>query len=1271
MRAKPFSGVRIITAVIISVFLLTPTPVCYGQETLDQTNNPTWTGGATNISPTNKVSQIFMPSLPCLVGVEVALKTGNRGRGGDQVTLKILGGGGQQLSSTSANIPEGFDGFWRFNLPGGGISVTPGKPVTVLLQDTGKTVFWWKYNSGNPYPAGPSYFYGSPFSNNDFFFKTYGKKNCESLSLTVAPDPANLTKGGSQKLTMGLSNPGFELGNLEGWKKTGTAFDSQPTYGENVMGRRVNPISVGGDYWTDIAYPIGVRGNYWIGTFEKRPNAKTPAGATQGDLPTGTLTSANFMIPTDTNFITFLIGGGNNLGTLKIELLAASGATYTPVPGIVPKTGLDSELLRRDWWSVGTLDKTKDYAIRITDNATSRWGHINVDDIRFEKTDPRTTRLADGRPSVLQTTIGKTAVWTDYDARLWGAADMHTHLMGHMSMGGKLIHGAPDLNMMALPGTIKQGNGCNTTAIKIVSYEQALPDCSATHGGWGVDNTCGDTIRAIAVNVFDGKNIHKIQLPHEAKCDPGMEMDAGLCYNKKCKSGYHGLATMCHKDCPSGFRDDILFCGKPAAYGRGTGYVMGTDIYAKNSYGRDNGYSWDPFKGALANGKDRCLKDHPSGCEEGSPTIWYPKCRNGYKSIGLLCFENCRPGYNDDGLTCRADGLALAKAKCERENAQGCEQYGLMYYPKCRAGFHAVECCVCSPNCPPDMTDMGVSCQKNGSEDRGIGKLPLSNVHGDHKHAGYPTMAYWPHYSSKSHQQMFVEWIRRAHEGGLNVLVALALNNELFAEVVKGDPPKDDRASADRQLDEIHKMIARHPDFMREVKTAAEFRAAVKDGKLAVIVGVELDNIGGFNVNNPNLVGNEAAVKREIQRLYYEKGVRYILPLHFADNIFGGVAIKGGLFNLSNRFVRTRPLPIGLPFPPGYLYKIEKVEKVDPYINFRLPILGKDGEWATGVTFTAIKAAVDIIGTTPFPPAFDAIKCPIPVLGCVPQFRLVSSLLAPDPEWDLYQFVRGGHVNQRGLQSIGEVAIKEMMRLGMFVDIDHMSDKTANRVLEIANGLDYPVNSGHTGFRYMPGQKEAVDESSRTAQQLAMLGHVGGIMGVGWGGGDADFYLRTHQWGLKEGTKGAEFCKGKQTCPGPAYSLGSDINGLVDMPKPRMEGKEVLSKVDYCPDNNDDYNTCLRRKPNAMRKYAFGTMASGKPRYWDYNSEGVAHIGLYPDFYQDMKNAYMQQLAVWIATPAVKRKEERPADVRESFFSAADAVARMWDKMEVRKAFVK
>ena len=1048
---------------------------------------------------------------------------------------------------------------------------------------------------------------------------------------TTPRSPAIADKVVKKEVPTGLSNPGFERG-LEGWTKTGMAFDSQPTYAENVMGSRVNPISVGGDYWTDIAFPIGVRGDYWIGTFEKRPNAHTRAGTTQGDGPTGTLTSANFRIPTDTNFITFLIGGGNNLGTLKIELLAVSGVNYTPVPGIAPKTGLDSELLRRDWWNVGSLDKKKDYAIRITDNATGRWGHINVDDIRFEKTDPRTTRLADGRPSVLQTMIGKTTVWTDYDARLWGAADLHTHPMSHLAIGGRVVHGAPDVGAIAPRGTIKQGNGCNATDIRTTTVAQALPDCSATHGGWGVDNTCGDTIRAFAINNFiDDNNIHKLKLPHEAKCGSGMDTDAGLCY-PKCKAGYHGLATMCHKNCPPGFRDDSFHCGKPAAYGRGTGYPMGTDIYAKKSYGRGNGYSWDPFKGALANGKDRCLHDFPSGCEEGSPSIWYPKCKDGYKSIGLLCWENCRPGYHDDGLTCRADGLTMAKAKCERENPQGCEQYGLMYYPKCRAGFHAVECCVCSPNCPPGMTDIGVSCQKNGDYSRGIGKPPLSNVHGDHKHAGFPTMAYWPHSSSRSHQQMYIDWIRRAHEGGLNVLVALAVNNGLLAELVNGDSPKDDKANIDRQVDEIRRMIARHTDFMREVKTAAEFRKAVKDGKLAVIVGVEIDDIGNFTVGNPTLSCSADAVKKEIQRLYNEKGVRYILPLHFADNCLGGVAIKGWMFNLSNRFMRTRPLPIGQPFPPGFLYEVEKGA---PGIKYRLSLfdLKNEAELASSPIFNSLKGLIDGLGMTPFPPAFDAIKCPIPQLGCIPQYKLLKSIFSPDLEWSRYQTIPGGHMNKKTLTPVGKVAIKEMMRLGMIIDIDHMSYKTANEALKIADEIGYPVNSGHTGFLLMSGLKdEDYNENSRTPEQLRILAKVGGLMGIGWAGKDVGSYVTSYKWALNNP-------------PGPAYTLGSDINGLEEMPPPRV-GANVI----YCTDNDA---ACRRQYPNAMRKYAFGTTANGKPRYWDYNLEGVSHIGLYPDSYQDMKNV------------------DNGREWREKFFSAADAFAQMWDKIEVRKAFVK
>ena len=60
------------------------------------------------------------------------------------------------------------------------------------------------------------------------------------------------------------------------------------------------------------------------------------------------------------------------------------------------------------------------------------------------------------------------------------------------------------------------------------------------------------------------------------------------------------------------------------------------------------------------------------------------------------------------------DGLNLDDAwrRCLADNSQGCEQCILIVYPKCAEGYHAVGCNICSPDCPADMTDLGVSCEK-------------------------------------------------------------------------------------------------------------------------------------------------------------------------------------------------------------------------------------------------------------------------------------------------------------------------------------------------------------------------------------------------------------------------------------------------------------------------------------------------------------------------------------------------------------------------------
>jgi len=67
----------------------------------------------------------------------------------------------------------------------------------------------------------------------------------------------------------------------------------------------------------------------------------------------------------------------------------------------------------------------------------------------------------------------------------------------------------------------------------------------------------------------------------------------------------------------------------------------------------------------------------------------------------------------------------------------------------------------------------------------------------------------------------------------------------------------------------------------------------------------------------------------------------------------------------------------------------------------------------------------------------------------------------------------------------------------------------------------------------------------------------------------------------------------------------------------------------------------------SLRKYSFGN----KP--WDYNTEGFAHIGLYPDYFQDLKNLGMT------------------LDERQVFFNAADYFVSMWDRCEKSKGNVR
>src|SRR5206468_8240946 len=98
--------------------------------------------------------------------------------------------------------------------------------------------------------------------------------------------------------------------------------------------------------------------------------------------------------------------------------------------------------------------------------------------------------------------------------------------------------------------------------------------------------------------------------------------------------------------------------------------------------------------------------------------------------------------------------------------------------------------------------------------------------------------------------------------------------------------------------------------------------------------------------------------------------------------------------------------------------------------------------------------------------------CALPIY-CGPSgygFKLVASVMnffislfkfgiEPPPIYPDYP-----HCNLLGLSSLGQELVTEMMNKGMIIDVDHMSLKTLDRVLELAEARSYPVVASHVLF---------------------------------------------------------------------------------------------------------------------------------------------------------------------------------------------------------------
>jgi putative membrane-bound dehydrogenase-like protein len=174
-----------------------------------------------------------------------------------------------------------------------------------------------------------------------------------SVAISSAADAIPATGADGRVL-----NLGFEDGTLRDWTATGEAFDKQPVKGEIDQKR---PFGAG--------KTANRKGEFWIGGYE-----------ILRDEPKGTLTSVAFKAAQPWG--SFLIGGGSLPGT-HVEIVTKDDGKV-----IHTARGVNDERMAR---SVVDLRKLqgREIFVRIVDDETVGWGHVNFDDFVFHAEEPK------------------------------------------------------------------------------------------------------------------------------------------------------------------------------------------------------------------------------------------------------------------------------------------------------------------------------------------------------------------------------------------------------------------------------------------------------------------------------------------------------------------------------------------------------------------------------------------------------------------------------------------------------------------------------------------------------------------------------------------------------------------------------------------------------------------------------------------------------------------------------------------------------------------
>ena len=313
-----------------------------------------------------------------------------------------------------------------------------------------------------------------------------------------------------------------------------------------------------------------------------------------------------------------------------------------------------------------------------------------------------------------------------------------------------------------------------------------------------------------------------------------------------------------------------------------------------------------------------------------------------------------------------------------------------------------------------------------------------------HRHNGAPAFNDWPHARSLLHQQMHITWIKRAHQGGLRLLIASVTDNEVLSMLwhryhsarQPAHDPNYDYQSARKQLGFIREMVAANADWMVIVTTPAQARQAIGQNRLAVILSLELDKL---------TVEQMVALKDEF-------GVCHVTPIHLVDNSFGGVAVYNDAFNTSNHYLNGRFFQVE--GEPSTRFKLSRPQ----YLYYQ--------------------------GFNLFEPYGAMLPTPI-----------------SDADYHALGYPTDqGHVNVAGID-FGRLHM--LMAHGFIIDLAHMSEHSQEQTLRMVEQFRYPVMNSHTGLRRADDGSVQGSEREMPRQYAQRIAALHGVIGLGTSREDA------------------------------------------------------------------------------------------------------------------------------------------------------------------------